>query len=107
MDKEIHMSAAAEQHDRPAPFTTPARVQAWFLKRSRDNWKRKYLTKKVDEKRLQNRVADVTKSREQWREQAKGAHERLQELEAENTALREQLAAFKKDGRRPAAGDLR
>ena len=101
------MNGVAEHDDGQTAFTTPARVQAWFLKRSRDNWKRKYMARKADEKRLQNRVADVTKSREQWREEAKAAQQRVQELIAENTALREQLAALKKDGQLPAAGDRR
>jgi len=92
------MATLSVAKDRPEPFTTPPRVQAWFLKRSRDNWKRKYQSMKADEKRLRNRVADVTKSRVQWREQAQQTQQRLQELEAENTALRQQLAALKKDG---------
>jgi predicted nuclease with TOPRIM domain len=71
-------------------YTTPAYVQAWFLKRSRDNWKTKYKELKTDAKRLENRVNDVTRSREMWRERA-------EELEKENAALRE--AALKKSGR--------
>lgn len=101
------MNAASRQQDQQPEYTTPARVQAWFLKRSRDNWKRKYLQKKADEKRLQNRVNDVTKSREQWRDESKEAKQRIQELEAENTALRKQLAAKKKDGQLGTPGCLR
>lgn len=69
-------------------YTTPRWVQVWFLQRSRDNWKRKYVRLKADAKRLVNRVNDVTCSRESWRK-------RVRELEAQNAALREQ-AAFKK-----------
>lgn len=72
-------------------YTTPRWVQVWFLGRSRDNWKAKYKRLKAQAKRLQNRVNDVTRSRERWRE-------RVAELEAENAALREQ-AALKKSGR--------
>jgi uncharacterized protein YlxW (UPF0749 family) len=86
------------QDDGKVEYTTPHRVQAWFLQRSRSRWKKKYMELKADQKRLQNRVNDVTKSREQWREEAKQTGCRLQEVEAENAALREQLAAFKKDG---------
>ena len=46
-------------------------------------------------KRLQNRVADVTKSREKWRNEAEQLSRRVHELEAENAALREQAAALK------------
>jgi hypothetical protein len=69
-------------------YTTAHRVQAWFLGRSRDNWKQKYKQLKVHAKRLQNRVNDVTRSRESWREE-------VELLQAENAALREQ-AALKK-----------
>jgi len=79
-------------------YTTPRWVQAWFLGRSRDRWKQKYKNLKVDSKRLQNRVADVTKSRERWREQAEQLAQRVQELEAQNAALQKQAVALKKHG---------
>jgi hypothetical protein len=83
---------AVSQDGKPAKYTTPQRVQVWFLGRSRDNWKRKYKQLKALAKRLQNRAHDVTRSREMWRQRA-------EELEAENAALREQ-AALKKSGQR-------
>lgn len=86
------------QEDGKAGFTTPPWVQAWFLRRSRELWKKKYKVLKADSKRVQNRVNDVTKSRAQWRADAKELEKRLRELEAENAALQEQLAALKKDG---------
>jgi len=76
-------------------YVTPRWVQAWFLKRSRDNWKTKYQRLKADAKRLQDRVNDVTKSRESWRQQVRA-------LETENAALREQ-AALKKSAAGGAA----
>jgi SMC interacting uncharacterized protein involved in chromosome segregation len=103
---EIHMNANGHE-GRNVEYTTPHRVQAWFLQRSRNNWKQKYMELKADQKRLQNRVNDVSKSREQWREDAKQTTQRLEEKEAENAALREQLAALKKDGQRTATGTAR
>jgi len=103
MDKEIPMSASTPGECKPE-YTTPARVQAWFLHRSRENWKKKYMERTADAKRLQNRVHDVTKSREQWRDAAKQLTQRVQELEAENATLHEQLAALKKDGLLRATG---
>jgi chromosome segregation ATPase len=97
LDKEIHMNAPS-QDGQKAAYTTSHRIQAWFLHRSRENWKKKYGQLKVDAKRLQNRVNDVSKSREQWREESKELAQRVQELEAQNAALQEQLAALKKDG---------
>ena len=96
---------SASSHDECMPeYTTPARVQAWFLHRSRENWKKKYMERKADAKRLQNRVNDITKSREQWRDETKQLTQRVQELEAANAALQEQLAALKKDGLLRATG---
>lgn len=69
-------------------YTTPRWVQAWFLRRSRDRWKARCRQLKVEAKRLANRVNDVTKSREHWREQVLALRE-------ENVALRGQ-AALKK-----------
>ena len=88
--------SAAGQDDRKGKYTTPARVQAWFLHKSRENWKKKYMQLKTDAKRLQNRVNDVSKSREEWRDETKELTQRVQELEAANAALQEQLAALKK-----------
>lgn len=100
------MSAFGQDGGKPE-YSTPARVQAWFLRKSRDNWKSKYMDLKSDEKRLQNRVNDVVKSREEWREECKQHSRRVAELEAEVAALHEQLAALKKDGQRRAAGPAR
>ena len=98
---------ASGQEDRQVEYTTPARVQAWFLRRSRENWKKKYQRLKSDAKRLQNRVNDVTKSRERWREETQELSQRVRELEAENAALHEQWAALKKDGHVGATGFAR
>jgi uncharacterized protein YlxW (UPF0749 family) len=92
--KEYRMDALSQDGDKKR-YTTPQRVQVWFLGRSRDNWKRKYMELKARAKRLQNRVNDVNRSRESWRRQ-------VEELEAENAALRKQ-AALKKSGRRDGA----
>jgi len=97
MDKEIQMSGPIQDEPR-RKYTTPAYVQAWFLQKSRDNWKNKYSLVKDDARQLKNRMSDVEKSREQWRERAKNAARRLEELEAQNAALQEEVAALKKDG---------
>jgi phage shock protein A len=65
---------------------------------------------KADAKRLQNRVNDVTKSREAWRGETRQLSQRIQELEAENAALQAAGGASKKNGRNAATrldrGDL-
>ena len=57
---------------------------AWFFRKSRDGWKRKYQELKATLKGYKNRIADLTKSREQWRLKAEQVGERLGALEAEN-----------------------
>ncbi len=92
------MDGSAQDDHQAKHYTTPHRVQAWFLGRSRDRWKRKYQALKIEAKRLQNRVNDVSKSRAQWREEAEHLHQRVQELKAQNAALHQQVAAEKKGG---------
>jgi hypothetical protein len=87
---------AAKLEEGKVAYKTSHRIQAWFLGRSRERWKSKHKQLKVETKRLKNRVADVTKSREQWRARAAELAQRVQELEAQNAAL--QAAALKKDG---------
>lgn len=79
---------AVSQEGGKRKYVTPRWVQAWFLGRSRDNWKKKYQELKAESKRLKNSVRDVSKSRESWRRQVK-------ELEAEVATLREQVALKK------------
>jgi hypothetical protein len=102
------MDAAAlspEQDGRPA-YTTSKQVQAWFLRRSRDLWKAKYADLKVEAKRSRQRVADVDRSRAQWRRRAEDAARRLEELRAENARLRAAVEADaqKKNAPAPRAG---
>ena len=88
------MDAISQDGDKKK-YTTPRWVQVWFLQRSRDNWKKKYKELKFEAKRMRNRVKDVTDSRENWRGQTEQQEQRIQELEAENAALREQVAKKK------------
>jgi hypothetical protein len=97
MEWEFRMEASNVEASK-AKYTTPPRVQAWFLGRSRNGWKRKYMDLKAEARRLQRRVADVTKSREKWRHDAEDLRRRVRELEAQPVALQEQTAALKKDG---------
>src|SRR6266542_1904757 len=94
--KECGMDAMSQ--DGKKGYSTPRWVQVWFLRRSRDNWKRKSKQLRADAKRLANRVHDVTHSRERWRQQAEEANQRVRKLETQNAVLREQ-AALKKGGR--------
>jgi septal ring factor EnvC (AmiA/AmiB activator) len=61
---------------------------------------------KTDLKRMQNRVNDVSKSREKWHGDSQELEQRVRELDARNTALQEQLEALKKDGHRTGPRSL-
>jgi uncharacterized protein YlxW (UPF0749 family) len=69
-------------------YTSRPGALIWSFRKSRDRWKCKHQKLKASVKQLQNRVADVTKSREQWRLKAAEAATRLTALEAEITSLR-------------------
>ena len=91
------MDAAApssDQDSKPA-YTTSKQVQAWFLRKSRDRWKKKYADLKVELKRARQRVADTDRSRVQWRSQAEVARQQLEALQTENAQLRAEGAAAK------------
>ena len=105
MGKEMPVDASSHD-DGKVEYKTPRWVQVWFLRRSRSNWKRKYMELKTDSKRLQNRVNDIGKSREKWRDETKELEKLVRKLQAENAALREQLAAEKKDGPFAGVGSL-
>jgi uncharacterized protein YlxW (UPF0749 family) len=55
----------------------------WCFRKSRDRWKEKHQELKATVKNHQNRIADLTKSREQWRLKAERAAERLAALESQ------------------------
>ena len=77
----------------PKDYKSRPGALAWFFRKSRDGWKRKYQDLKATIKGYKNRIADLTKSREQWRTQAEQASQRLGALEVENAELRAQIAA--------------
>ncbi len=88
----LRMDATSER-DEQSVYTTSKQVQAWFLRRSRDLWKKKYAELKVESKRLRQRVADVCDSREGWRSEVQAARSEAQELRAPNALLQARLDA--------------
>ena len=65
----------------------------WSFRESRDGWKRTYRELKAAEKASRNRIADLTRSREQWRTKAEQVGEQLAAVEVELTALRARATA--------------
>ena len=78
--------------EKPA-YKSPKHVQVWFLRRSRDLWKNKHHALKALAKRLQNRVNDITKSRQHWRARAEDAEARLTDLQTQHAELLARLWA--------------
>ena len=73
----------------------PKQLARWLLE-SRDALREKYQGLKVESKRLKVRVSDVTKSRDNWRQQAETSDQQLRAMKAEVerlAALLEQAGA--------------
>ena len=60
----------------------PKQLARWLLE-SRDALREKYQGLKVELKRLKVRVSDVTKSRDNWRQQAETSDQQLRAMKAE------------------------
>ena len=60
----------------------PRQLARWLLE-SRDTLREKYRSLKVDLKRLTVRVSDVTKSRDNWRQQAEASEQQVRAMKAE------------------------
>jgi chromosome segregation ATPase len=74
-------------------YTSRPGALIWSFRKSRDRWKSKHQTLKASVKQHKNRVADLTKSRDQWRLKAEQATTRLVALEAEIATLGAEAAA--------------
>ena len=84
-------------------YTSRPGALIWCFRKSRDRWKQKHQDLKATVKGHQNRVADLTKSREQWRLKAEDATSRLATLESEIAALRAEIAAPREKKPRPTS----
>jgi hypothetical protein len=69
-------------------FSSSLSKLARFFKRSRDGWKAKHHELKAEAKLLRNQTRAVEKSREQWRERASVAEQRVAELEVQLEQLK-------------------
>src|SRR2546421_200768 len=87
----MDLPTEARQQDKPEVYTTSKQVQAWFLRRSRDLWKKKYAAVKVESKRLKQQVADASRSRADWRGTAEDARRERQALQAQVAELQARL----------------
>jgi chromosome segregation ATPase len=72
---------------------SPMRTLVRFFRRSRDNWKQKYMDVKTEIKRFKNQAADARRSREQWKAKAESLQAETRRLESELAELRACQAA--------------
>ena len=75
-------------------YTSRPGALSRFFRMGRDGWKSKYKDLKATVKGYKNRIADLTKSREQWRIRAERAGEQITTLEVEIAELRARLAVL-------------
>jgi hypothetical protein len=87
----------AAQDQSTAGYKSRPGALIWCFRKSRDRWKKKHQTLKSTLKTFKNRVADVTKSREQWRFKAEAARQQLDVLEGQNIELRTRIAALEEE----------
>lgn len=90
MDATAEMTRAATRKD----YKSRTSALRWFFERSRDRWKNKYTKLKATVKGYKNRIADLSKSRDQWRLKAEQAGEQLSAREAEIARLTTQIAGL-------------
>ena len=89
MEATVNTSPARTHKD----YKSRSGALAWFFHKSRDGWKLKYQELKATVKGYKNRIADLTKSREQWRLKAEQAGRQLAALQAEMASLRARVTA--------------
>jgi uncharacterized protein YlxW (UPF0749 family) len=91
----------AEPTSTSKDYTSRPGALIWCFRKSRDRWKQKHQDLKATVKAYKNRVADLTKSREQWRLKAEAAAVQLAALESQIAAQHAESTAplEKKTGR--------
>jgi hypothetical protein len=62
-------------------YKSPMKKLIKFFETSRNNWKKKYLQKKIELKRTTNRMYDLEKRKNDWKKRAIVAEKKLKKLE--------------------------
>jgi len=90
MEATVEAPSAQTRKD----YTSRPGALSRFFRMSQDGWKSKYKDLKATVKGYKNRLAHLTRSREQWRIRAERAGEQITTLEVEIAELRARLAAL-------------
>ena len=80
----IDPTLVSDEGDNPLEkyHSRPRQLARWLLE-SRDTLREKYRSLKVDLKRLKVRVSDVTKSRDNWMQQAEASKQQVHAMKSE------------------------
>ena len=65
-------------------YKSPIKKLVTFFEKSRDNWKDKYLKKKIDLKRAKNQINDLKQRKEDWKDRAIKAENELKEIDRDS-----------------------
>lgn len=93
-DRRMEATAKMTQAATRKEYRSPTSALKWFFEQSRDRWKNKYKELKATVKGYKNKIADLNKSRDQWRRKAEQTGEQLSAVEAENARLTAQIAGL-------------
>lgn len=91
------MDAVVNSKDDRSSYRSPHRVLADWFRKSRNRWRQKYADLKAEIKRFKNRVYDLEKSRDRWKEHASVHRQHLDALQAEVERLKAQLLDVEMD----------
>jgi chromosome segregation ATPase len=96
----MDVSTGTDQQHKSSAYRTSKRVQAWFLGRSRDLWKKKYAELKVESKRLRQQVTDVCRSRTDWRGKVEAALQEAEKLRVQLAELQDRLDTLPEEAKK-------
>ena len=68
-------------------YTTPVNKLVKFFEKSRDNWKAKHEARKVENKRLKNRIRFLESSQKKWKSEALTLRQQLKKTTASAGSL--------------------
>lgn len=65
-------------------YKSPLKKLVNFFEKSRDDWKDKYMGKKIEFKRATNQINDLKQRKESWKDRAIKAENELKEVKKKN-----------------------
>jgi len=72
-------------------YKSPLKKLVKFFEKSRDNWKNKYVEKKIELKRALNQINDLKKRKEMWKDRAIEAENKLKEMEKDSAETKKKF----------------